>query len=58
MKTNSKSDRRVKPGYDREVFNVLHMVYLSGKTDREICDKAGISIQTLRAWRLGPKFGG
>jgi len=48
----------VKPDHDREIFTVLRMVRESGKSDKEICEQAGISPTTLRKWRLGYQNGG
>lgn len=45
-----------RPDYDRAVFQVLHAIrHLS---DKEVAAQSFVSAQTIRKWRLGPKYGG
>jgi hypothetical protein len=62
--------RPVKIEYDREVFEVLHMIRNSGKTDKEVAAEANsrfesatktgkiITPQTIHNWRIGYAHGG
>lgn len=62
--------RPIKIEYDREVFEVLHMLRNSGKSDKEAAEEANtqftaatpsgkiITPQTIHKWRIGYAHGG
>ena len=63
-------NRPIKIEYDREVFEVLHMIKNSGKSDAEVAQEANtkfttatktgkvITPQTIHNWRIGYALGG
>lgn len=50
--------KAVKPEFDREVFTILRMIKLSGKSDKELSLESSIAVSTIRKMRIGYKYGG